>query len=36
VKEEEKQLKENRQEFLHAVKSLKDNYQEMEAERMLY
>jgi hypothetical protein len=36
VKEEEKMLKENKQDFLRVVKHLKNNYQETEAERMVY
>jgi hypothetical protein len=36
VKEEEKMLKENKQDFLRVVKHLKNNYQETEAEKMVY
>jgi signal transduction histidine kinase len=36
VKEEEKMLKENKQEFLRVVKHLKNNFQEAEAERIVY
>jgi hypothetical protein len=36
VKEEEKMLKDNKQEFLRVVKHLKNNFQEAEAERAVY